>query len=241
MSESNDQFSGFPPGKVTMTQIPGQFFESLLPMIDNLAELKVLLFCFWALPQREGPYPYLRFRDFANHTPLIEGLSVIEPDADPETTLKSALNSAVDRKALLCVEITVEADEEAFYFVNTERGRSAVEQIKQGQWQSAQNGEVEILPARPNIFQIYEANIGPLTPMIADELKDMDQDYPASWIEEAIRIAVLGNKRSIRYITAILERWRKEGKTDLAEQSTSDRQDDGQRYVSGKYADYIEH
>ncbi len=240
MTDSHDQFSGFPPGKVSMTQIPGQFFESLLPMIDNLAELKVLLFCFWALPQREGPYPYLRHQDFATHSPLMEGLAVIAPDQDPELTLKSALASAVERKALLCAEILLDTGEESLYFVNTERGRSAIDQIRQGKWQSTPEGEVEILPARPNIFQIYEANIGPLTPIIADELKDIDQDYPVAWVEEAIRIAVLGNKRSIRYITAILERWRREGKSDLVEE-TSDRQDDGQRYVSGKYADYIEH
>ena len=64
----------------------------------------------------------------------------------------------------------------------------------------------------PNIFSIYEANIGMLTPMIADELREAENLYPASWIEDAFREAVEQNKRSWRYIERILERWTQEGK-----------------------------
>jgi len=57
---------------------------------------------------------------------------------------------------------------------------------------------------RPNIFILYEQNIGLLTPPIADELRQAEQTYPAGWIEEAFREAVSLNKRSWRYIRAIL-------------------------------------
>jgi DnaD/phage-associated family protein len=50
--------------------------------------------------------------------------------------------------------------------------------------------------------------------MIADELKEAEELYPSTWIEEAFREAVSQNKRTWRYIARILERWEREGRTD---------------------------
>ena len=61
---------------------------------------------------------------------------------------------------------------------------------------------------------LYEQNIGMLTPMIADELRDAERHYPAEWIADAFREAVELNKRSWRYVVRILERWRVEGRKD---------------------------
>ena len=66
--------------------------------------------------------------------------------------------------------------------------------------------------SRPNIFTLYEQNIGLLTPPNADELRPAEQIYPVGWIEEAFSEAVALNKRSWRYIHAILERWRTQGR-----------------------------
>jgi DnaD/phage-associated family protein len=71
-----------------------------------------------------------------------------------------------------------------------------------------------LLVERPNVFVLYEQNIGALTPMIADELRDAEQTYPVQWIEEAISLAVENNVRKWRYVLRILERWRQEGKQD---------------------------
>jgi DNA replication protein len=65
---------------------------------------------------------------------------------------------------------------------------------------------------RPNIFVLYEQNIGLLAPMIADELKDAADQYPQDWIEAAFREAVQQNKRKWSYIRAILRRWETEGR-----------------------------
>jgi DNA replication protein len=45
-------------------------------------------------------------------------------------------------------------------------------------------------------------------------LRDAEQTYPVHWIEEAIEQAVENNVRKWRYVLAILERWRQEGKRD---------------------------
>ncbi|HET9999296.1 MAG TPA: DnaD domain protein [Ktedonobacteraceae bacterium] len=72
--------------------------------------------------------------------------------------------------------------------------------------------QVQVQVERPNIFILYEQNIGLLSPMIADELRDAADAYPAEWIETAFREAVLHNKRKWSYIRAILRRWETEGR-----------------------------
>jgi DnaD/phage-associated family protein len=62
-----------------------------------------------------------------------------------------------------------------------------------------------------NIFQVYEAEIGILTPMIADGLTQAEKDYPFEWITEAIKEAAQNNKRNWKYVSAILKRWKEQG------------------------------
>ena len=69
-----------------------------------------------------------------------------------------------------------------------------------------------VLVERPNIFVLYEQNIGLLSPLIADELRDAADRYPEEWIESAFREAVQHNKRKWSYIRAILRRWEAEGR-----------------------------
>jgi DnaD/phage-associated family protein len=86
---------------------------------------------------------------------------------------------------------------------------------------------------------LYEQNIGPLTPLLAEELMEAEDTYPVSWIEDAFREAVELNKRSWRYIQRILERWAAEGKAD--EKTRRGDEGDRRRFIEGEYADYIEH
>ncbi len=76
--------------------------------------------------------------------------------------------------------------------------------------QSRARAQVQI--ERPNIFVLYEQNIGLLTPMIANQLEDAADHYPADWIEAAFSEAVQRNKRNWKYIHAILRRWETEGR-----------------------------
>ncbi|MBI5666634.1 MAG: DnaD domain protein [Chloroflexi bacterium] len=234
------KFNGFPPGKVRMVEVPASFFSELLPLVDDPAELKVILFCFWALPQKDEKFRYLRRQDFADNPELVRGLSTIDPEADPDDLLDAALLRAVERGALLCAPVNLDNRVEPLYFVNTALGRAAVNQLQAGKWQPHDaDNPVEILPERPNIYRLYEENIGPLTAMIADALKDAEKDYPAHWIEDAIREAVEQNKRSWRYIQRILKRWETEGKS--REPVGRHAEQDGQSYVSGEYSRFIKH
>jgi DnaD/phage-associated family protein len=192
------KFTGF-TDKETFTQIPDAFFRHLLVEIDDADELKVTLYALWRIEHMEERVRYLRAGDF----------TACVPDPAP------ALEKAVLRGSLLQVfprETGRRAgkDGAALYFLNSPRGRAAAEAFAKGTWSPGAASSVPP-PERPNIFKLYEENIGPLTPLLADALKDAEQAYPPEWIAEALGEAVKNNKRNWKYVEAILRRWKEEG------------------------------
>jgi DNA replication protein len=125
------------------------------------------------------------------------------------------------------------------YFLNSPRGRAAAQAFTRGQWQPSSGLSAPPPLERPNIFKLYEENIGPLTPLIADALKDSEKTYPPEWVAEALEIAVKNNKRNWKYVETILRRWKEDG--HAKKQDRRDPQEDGRRYAEGEYADFIEH
>lgn len=230
-------FPGFPDGKPRITPVPNLFFSELLPAIDNLAEMKVTLYAFWALMQKEGAVRYLRLADFLSDMQFMSGLGPTPTVA--ADTLLDALERAVARGTFLHVNVESVDGVADLYFLNTEKGRAAVEGITRGEWRpsSADEAPPTLLVERPNIFVLYEQNIGALTPLIADQLRDAEQTYPTGWIEEAIQKAVENNVRKWRYVLAILERWRQEGKRDG--NYRRDTQTDARRHIPEEYQDII--
>lgn len=233
-------FNGFPPGRPRVFSLPTGFIQDLLPLIDDLAELQVTLFTFYAVQQREGRARFLVADDYLTNDGLMQALAAYNTATTPADTLAQAIERACVRGTLLRATVEVEGEQETLFFINAEPGRRAVAQIERGRWQSAgQDGKVEILPERPNAYQLYEENIGPLTPLIADALKDAEGEYPSGWLEEAIRTATESNARSWAFVRAVLERRKKEG--NGYEVATKSAERDGRRFVSGKYADLIDH
>lgn len=230
---SSAVFSGFAPGVPRTVKLPAAFFSDLLPLIDDLAELKITLFAFYAIQQREGAFRYFTRADFASDSALMAGLHSAAPDRAPDEALDAALSAAHARGTLLRAEVGAETR----WFINAEPGRRAVEQIARGEWQRDDGAAVELLPERPSIFQLYEENIGALTPMIVDALKDAASEYSDAWVEDAIRIAVENNARSWRYIAAVLERRRKEGQRHEAPQEFDPL--NGKTYLNSDYAAFI--
>ncbi len=231
-------FEGFPPGKVRLVPVPVPFFTQLLPEMDHLGELKVVLYAMWRLSTQEGPFRYLRRADFLADERFLAGLSP-DPQAAP-SALDEALGRAVQRGVLLRVEIPWGETTEALYFLNTPKGRAAVEAVRQGHWKPSGNpaAPVQIYLDRPNIFRLYEEHIGPLTPLMAERLAEAEQEYPYDWIEEAFRIAVANNVRRWRYIEAILEAWKTEGRHDRT--FGGDTEKDRRRYREGPFAEFFE-
>src|SRR5262249_27052940 len=100
-----------------------------------------------------------------------------------------------------------------------------------------------VLPARrPTIYELYEQNVGLLTPLLVDELREAAETYPADWIAEAFREAVGYNRRNWRYVRRILENWATQGRGDRgAAGGRPQAPRDPRRYLEGKYGHLIQH
>lgn len=67
-------------------------------------------------------------------------------------------------------------------------------------------------PDHGAVFRAFSDNIHPVTGEIErDKLTDLTDEYGVHWVTSAIEEAALSNGRSLRYITTILERWRRDG------------------------------
>lgn len=216
-----NKFKGFTDSE-TFTQLPDGFFHQLLKEVEDADELKVTLYFLWRVERMEGPFRALCETDFEAKD---LGLSVEET--------KSGLEKAVRRGSILRSQH--EAD--VFYFLNSPRGRAAAEAFAKGQWRES----ARILSAppmeRPNVFKLYEENIGPLTPLIADTLKDAEELYEPEWIADAIELAVKNNKRNWKYCEAILKRWKEEGTHGQKTQQNSGKS--SERYTKSEFEEYL--
>jgi DnaD/phage-associated family protein len=209
-------FPGFPSGPVRFTAVPDLFWAELLPQIDDLAELKVTMHCIWRLYRKTGQLRYLSREELLQDDVLMDGLRA--PGLAQHRVLDDALSRAVTRGSLLRVDVQLNGDTHAWFFVNTARARRLVHQLRSGEVLPevvAQPVEPVPLPQeRPTIFALYEQNVGLLQPIIAEELRLADREYHGDWIEDAFRLAAERNIRNWRYIRSILERWAREGRDD---------------------------
>lgn len=202
-------FSGFPRG-VRSTPVPNPLFGELLEQIEDLAELRCTLRLVWLLHRKKGSRRWVSERELMSDRALLKASSAGGRNAEAE--VRRGLQLAVQRGTVLPSR---EGSSPERYTLNTEEGRRALE-AGPDDARPVDNGTTpwEGTRERPNIYGLYEDNIGMLSPMIAEELKDAEERYPQPWIEEAIREAVRANRRSWRYVSAILERWEREGRRD---------------------------
>ncbi len=200
--------SGFPTS-ARATPVPSLFFSRLLPQMERPEELVVTLYFFYAQGlQRRSP-PFVTRRELAADVTLARALANLAGEGGEP--LDRGLALAVERGSLLRVEARGDGRSEELYLLATPHNRRAAQELA-----GAELRLDEPLPAAtpvqpPNIFALYEENVGGITPLIADDLKDAEERYPPQWMEAAFREAVAMNKRSWRYIHSILKRWEAEG------------------------------
>jgi len=192
----------------------------------------VTLWAFHLLDQMEGNLRYFTAAELAEVRGLRPFLGV-----DSRAALQDVLKRAVARGTLLSAQ--PDPNGPAIYLLNSERGRAALRALQAGAWQPDADRLPPAAPdERPNIFRLYEENIGPLTPMMADVLREAETLYPLEWIEDALRIALANNVRKWIYVEKILRSWQERGR------DAQDRRNDKEgyrRYLEGEYGDVGEH
>jgi DNA replication protein len=230
------QFTGFPSGRVEFTPIPNAFFSAVLNDITDMAELKTTLYVMAVLYRKKGYPRFVSFGELLENVPLMQSLD------GSEKSLREALKKAVERATLLSLAIEKDGASEEIYFLNDVAGRQAVAKIEAGELTLPGLKVSPPVPAPaealPDIFTLYEQNIGILTPLIADELRDAEKLYPPDWIRDAIKEAVLHNKRNIKYINRILENWSVEGRGDGTYQGDT-KKAGPDKYFRGRYGHMV--
>jgi DnaD/phage-associated family protein len=228
--------------KANFISLPDSFFTQVVPKIQDLAELKIVLYVSYLILRKpDHPFAFChserseesspahgKLREeshttqgrpqFVTYKELKAESCRLSAELDEET-LHQALNSAMEHGALLHSTLNINGVPEDVY--------SLTALIHRG-------GQ----PPTINIFALYEQNIGMITPMIAEELKEAERLYPPQWIEEAFKEAVTLNKRSWRYIARILERWASEGK-DSGEHRRNIKKIDPDKYIKGQYGHMV--
>ena len=235
------QFSGF-PAKMQFTPVPNVFFSNLLPQINDIAELKITLHVFWSLYGKRGYPRFTTYRELLGNASLVSSLR--EGEKPPDELLRNALAMAVERGTILHMVLERDGAPEDVYFLNTESDRQIVAKVRNGELslpglkaERQTYPEVETEP-QPDLFTLYEQNIGMLTPMIAEELREAEKLYPEAWIRDAIKEAVNQGIRKWSYISAILEGWSTEGKNDGTHRRDS-KKTDPDKYIKGKYGHMV--
>ena len=211
-------FSGFTSSE-TFTQVPDSFIR-MMNEIEDVAELKVTLYAIWRIEHIEGNFRALRENDFETES---LGLSVDE--------IRRGLGKCLERGTLL----TAENEANVFYFLNSPRGRLIAEAFAKGQWRESIQGYAPL--NKSNIFKLYEENIGALTPLLSDMLREAEKNYPSAWFEEAFEIAVSRNIRNWKYVDAILARWKENGKDERRD--SKDSVQDAKRYTEGEFSEFF--
>lgn len=201
---------GFPRG-ARYTPVPSAILGPLLQEIPSLAELKCTLRVLGLVHQRRSRRLWLTMEELISDPVLLNGLG--QETEGAASAILRGIRQATDRGSLL---LQGEGDPQSLVFVNDEPGRQALTRIQA-------EGKPQVMPEassrepdleRPNIFPLYEENIGPVGPILAEELEEAERTYPWPWIQEAFREAVRLNRRNWKYVSRILERWATEGKSD---------------------------
>lgn len=202
-------FPGF-PSMVRSIPVPGPLLGPLLEDITDIAELKCTLRFLWYLAQTHGQPRAVPASVLIKDDVLLAALGSGE-------AIANGFNSAVRRGMLLTTGIAGASahEKESAYLLHTPENRKF-----------AESNRPDLRPAKEpqqvpkpneesiNIFVLYEDNIGALTPIIADQLRDAELVYPLAWVKDAFQEAVVNNRRSWRYISRILERWSIEGRNN---------------------------
>jgi DNA replication protein len=235
------RFGGF-PAKMRFTAIPEPFFSHILPDISDIAEVKTTLAIFRSIYQNRGHVRCVSLGELRADVALMNGLG--ENSNSALENLMLALKNALDRGTVLHVDVTNEGTPEDIYLLNTEAERQLVVKIESGEvalpgLKAVESARVSEADKLPDIFSLYEENVGMLTPMISDELRAAQKLYSDIWIRDAIREAANHNKRRWSYISAILERWGTEGRTDGTYRGDT-KKADPDKYIKGRYGHMVQ-
>src|SRR5579864_2209203 len=130
--ERVNAFAGFPTGRNPYVPLPEAFYTALLPVIEDIGELKVTLYLFRLLYQKRGTPRCASDRELLADPLLRRTLRRLGDPRPAEERLRAALELAFARGTMLRVRVRVDGEIVSWYFFNTERSRRAVARLLDG-------------------------------------------------------------------------------------------------------------
>ncbi len=209
--------NGFKFNNRNYIPIPVELTSSLLRDIDSYEEFKCTLRIFSLIFSLHPKRLWISFEELVADPVLIESIPVENIKEKTEVIIK-AIYAAEKRQTIIIREKVKNQIQNSVILINDKVSNELLKRkdigtlgkgldLEQIDFQSGQKPQ-------SNIYKLYEDNIGQLTPLLAEELKLAEKNYPSSWIEEAIIEAVKNNIRNWKYISSILNRWQIEGRTN---------------------------
>ncbi|MCC6626019.1 MAG: primosomal replication protein N [Chloroflexi bacterium] len=221
--------------------LPVRFFTETLPAITDLAELRVTLHLYYRVAAGEE---LVTEADVLADPALRHGLLPLGSARDPAEPLRRGLEQAITRGTLLLVEAVEPAPGQRWYTLNTPASQELLHDLLSGQAERVEIGAawraVPVVAPEPTIHRLYERHVATLTPLVAQQLTEAADTYPAAWIADAFDEAVARDRRSWGFIQRLLERWASEGRNDAADRRTTAQPLDPNKYTKGKYAAFFQ-
>lgn len=230
--------------------VPEALLTSLAAEISEIEELQVMLAVFRIVEAQGGAEHPLPADGIERDVWLRRALRTEGSPNAPIERIGKGLALAAGRGSLLRFITRAGFEIREWYYVNTIENQTRLAQMAIGAEppldELKHDGAIPVVePERPNVFRLYEQNIGLLTPLIAERIVAALERYPGVWIEEAIAEAVTYNRRNWRYIARILENWAVAGRGDDAREAKSHEENrrrdalalDPNQYRDGRHLD----
>jgi DnaD/phage-associated family protein len=199
------------------TPVPSAFLTDVAPAITSMEELQVMLGIFRIIHESGDMADPIGEKTLMRDRLLRSALRVPGSPRSPDTRISKGLELSLARGTLVRLVSAQARKRATWYYLNTPENRATLRLMESGQLPAPRAlWPDDVAPSitidRPNAFRLYEQNIGPLTPLIADQIARAIEEYPDDWIEDAFEEAVAYNRRSWRYVSRILENWTVEGR-----------------------------
>ena len=218
MTKSRASLRAITSSRLPVT-IPHAFLTDTIVEISSMVELQVSLTMFRLIANLDGEETPIAERMILRDETLRRAMRREGVVSDPDDRILQGLELAVGRGTLLRFLATEGPQQRYWYYLNTAVNRATIASMERGAlpppaiiWEGKTAPTISLDP--PNAYRLYEQNIGPLTPLIADQISQAVTDYPGDWIADAITEAVSYNRRSWRYILRILENWQASGRRE---------------------------
>lgn len=211
--------------KTVSVNLPVDFFKVASGLSRDA--LLVLLGYFQFMSEQERDSQLCEAFDLENYLPV--------DWTETQIRFASALDE-LDRVGALFVFSSPETPERKYLLPGTDAGASLLHSLQEQPSLLTNLSLATALPApaKPNVFRLYEENIGPLTAYSAELLRDAAETYTEEWLEDAIKEAVHYNARNWKYIQAILRNWQEKGRKRSNEEDKRDLESFRKLYLDQK-------